>query len=112
MPPGLKFWSSGESQGICAQGNAVCVVGYEKGLFSDKKAVTNADCLDASWATKRQEVCRALGDCSGNSTSGKEGVYKYLQAGGFGVTGTKAFLPLINGKSVNQGIIDKINSVT
>ena len=32
----------------------------------------------------RKQVCKAVGDCTGS-----EGVYKYLQSGGFGVSGTK-----------------------
>lgn len=95
VPPGLKFYNSGEAEGVCAQGNSVCVVGYEKKLIGSKKATVNADCLDASWTTKRQEVCQALGDCSGSKTTCangkctiKPGVWSVLNEGGFGISGT------------------------
>lgn len=94
VPPGLKFWTSGEADATCAQGNAVCTVGYEKGLLSGKKATTNAQCLDASWTQKRQDVCQALGDCSGTTEQCadgmctiKPGVWSVLGSG-FGISGT------------------------
>lgn len=95
IPPGLKFWTAGEAEGNCAQGNAVCVVGYEKKLIGSKKATTNAECLEASWTKKRQEVCQSLGDCSGTKTicAGgkceiKPGVWSVLEKNAFGISGT------------------------
>lgn len=117
-PPGLAFWKTGEAQGICSLGNAKCEVEYEKkGLFGgSKKAVKNAECESESWKQKNEQICQALGDCGG-----KEGVYKYLESGGFGVSGTKLFLPLVDyitgnivsaqeNKSVNKGLIESLRS--
>lgn len=62
-PPGLNFWGGEDSLSICGQGNAVCVVTYEKGLFGGEECVDNCECLDDRWEQERNEVCRALGDC-------------------------------------------------
>jgi hypothetical protein len=37
--PGLKFWESGDAQGICGQANAKCVVVYEEGLIGESDVV-------------------------------------------------------------------------
>jgi len=65
-PPGLKFWQGEEAQNICAQGNAQCVVTFEKGLFGGEKCSNNCECLDDSWAKERAEICLSLGDCGPN----------------------------------------------
>jgi hypothetical protein len=95
VAPGLKFWEEGEAQTICAQGNAVCTVQYEKGLISSGKATTNSECLGNDWLKKRQEVCMALGDCSASvktcengKCTVKEGIGTYLAKRDFGVSGT------------------------
>lgn len=76
-PPGLNFWDGEETKGICAQGNAQCVVTFEKGLFGGEKCVDNCECLDGSWKKKHNAVCNALGDCGGNiNWLGQEGSKK------------------------------------
>ncbi len=65
-PPGLKFWAGDEAKGICSQGNAQCVVTFEKGLFGGEKCVNNCECLDDRWAKDRAQVCSSLGDCGPN----------------------------------------------
>lgn len=117
VPPGLKFWSAGDSQGICAFGNAVCEIGYEKTGFigGKEKCVKNCECEGDAWQKQNEDICKSLGDCS----PGSEGVYKYLQASGFGVTGTKFFLPFVDyitglksasasqeKQSVNKGLLE------
>lgn len=61
--PGLKFWEGNEVKGICAQGNAACIVSFEKGLFGGEKCKGNCTCLDDSWIKQREEICVSLGDC-------------------------------------------------
>lgn len=61
--PGLKFWEGEEAQSICAQGNAKCVVTFEKGLFSGEECKENCECLTADWAKQRNDICMSLGDC-------------------------------------------------
>ena len=63
VPPGLKFWTEGETEGICKVASAQCEVTYEKGLLGSKKPVENKECLEESWAIKMNQVCSALGDC-------------------------------------------------
>ncbi len=63
VPPGLKFWESGDSEGVCSSGYAQCTVYYEKGLFSDKEPVKNEECLEEDWASSKNDICVALGDC-------------------------------------------------
>lgn len=85
-PPGLKF-DGEEAAGICAAGNAQCEISYEKtGLLfgGSPKCIKNCECEGDAWMKQQEQTCKALGDCKGS-----EGVYKYLQAGGFGVSGTK-----------------------
>jgi hypothetical protein len=73
-PPGLNFWDSGDTQAICSQGNAVCIVEFEQGIFSDEECVKNCDCLEESWEQERGEVCKSLGDCGPNiNYLGREG---------------------------------------
>jgi len=64
-PPGLKFWESGESQGICAVANSQCEVKFvERGyFFSSKDCEDNCECLEDSWINKQLEKCEAVGDC-------------------------------------------------
>ncbi|MBS3071695.1 hypothetical protein J4408_01755 [Candidatus Pacearchaeota archaeon] len=64
--PGLKFWESEEAKGICAQGNAICIVTFEKGLFGDAKCKSGCECLAETWEQKQAELCTALGDCGPN----------------------------------------------
>ncbi len=115
-PPGLKFWSD-EAAGICSIGNAQCTIEYEKGIIGKEglmkeKCERNCECEKASWIQQQEQVCRALGDCTGS-----EGVYKYLQKGGFGVSGTKIIavfsdtfgLKNVNAqedKSINKGLVE------
>jgi len=63
VPVGLKFWSDGDAQPVCALGNSVCVVEYEKGLVSKEKCVNNCECLEMGYAQKMNEVCTSIGDC-------------------------------------------------
>ena len=65
VPPGLKFWEEGDSQGICNIGTTQCTVYYEKGLFDSKECVDNCECLEESWASSQNNICVALGDCGG-----------------------------------------------
>ncbi len=103
VPPGLNFWTAGDSQGICAKGNSVCEVGYEKKLIGKKKCVTNCECLESSWTADRQKVCSALGDCSaskktcaGGKCEVKKGVGEFLKSGKF-VSGTvsRIIVPIV-----------------
>ncbi len=61
--PGIKFWEGEEAQSICAQGNAQCVVSFEKGLFGDEECVSNCDCLTDKWEKQHADICVAFGDC-------------------------------------------------
>lgn len=61
--PGLKFWEGVDAQSVCAQGNAGCVVTYEKGVFGGKKCKSGCECLSENWQAQRQNICTALGDC-------------------------------------------------
>jgi len=61
--PGIQFWDGDSAKTICAQGNAQCVVGFEKGLFGNEKCKSNCECLDSGWVKKKSEICMALGDC-------------------------------------------------
>lgn len=60
--PGLKFWEE-DSQQICAQGNAQCIVTFEKGLFGGESCSSNCECLTDTWKKQKSEICLALGDC-------------------------------------------------
>jgi len=62
-PPGLKFWEGADAEGICAQGNIVCVVKFEEGIFGGEECVENCECLTENWEKERSDVCRSLGDC-------------------------------------------------
>jgi len=76
-PPGLNFWEGENTQSICAQANAVCVVSFEKGLFGGRDCKENCECLNDDWEKDRTEVCRALGDCGpGVNWVGQEGFKK------------------------------------
>jgi len=63
VPPGLKFWSEGDSQSICSLGNSVCIVEYEKKLIGGKKCIKNCECLEESYAQSMNRICTSLGDC-------------------------------------------------
>jgi hypothetical protein len=125
-PPGLKFWT-GEASGICSQANAQCEVTMETKGFSGGSAspTKNGECLDASWQTTNEKICESLGDCVGANVSikTKEGVYKYLQSGSFGVSGTGlnlllspfikagnyiSGLAIFNNESLNQGLVESM----
>ncbi len=61
--PGFNFWSDSESTNLCSLGNAICIVKFEKGLFSSETCVENCECLKQEWANERANVCTMLGDC-------------------------------------------------
>ena len=70
--PGNVHWTSNgnvqssaqETQNICAQANAECIVEFEKGLFDDEKECKkNCHCLEQIWIDDRIAICNALGDC-------------------------------------------------
>ncbi len=72
-PPGLKFWESEEAKNICSQGNARCVVSFEKGIFGDEECIDNCECLEQSWEQQKTDLCSSLGDCGPNTNwIGKE----------------------------------------
>ncbi len=75
-PPGLKFWEGAESQGICSQANAKCVVTFEKSLTGGEKCVDNCECLDKDWELSRANICLNLGDCGPNINWAGEQGYK------------------------------------
>lgn len=83
--PGLNFWNNEETRAICGQGNAVCLVKFEKGLFGGEKCIENCDCLEAGWENERAGLCSALGDCGPKKNW--VGVAGYKQ--GFNVTVSK-----------------------
>lgn len=63
-PPGLNFWEGQESSAICAQGNAQCVVKFEKRLLGGgEKCVENCECLTEEWEKQRSDLCSAIADC-------------------------------------------------
>jgi hypothetical protein len=64
-PPGFNFWDDAETQGICGQANAKCIVTFEKNLLGSEKCVENCECLEEGWALDANRVCAALGDCGG-----------------------------------------------
>lgn len=62
--PGFDFWNTeGDAQQICAQGNAECIVEFEKKLGGDKECVKNCNCLDAGWKSSMNKQCIEIGDC-------------------------------------------------
>lgn len=61
--PGFNFWEDTETQSICQQGNAVCVVQFEEGIFGGEECVDNCECLEDDWEKERAEICSSLGDC-------------------------------------------------
>ncbi len=61
--PGIDFWEGEGSLAICSQGNAACVVTFEKKIVGGEKCVDNCECLEGSWVSDRNNVCVALGDC-------------------------------------------------
>jgi hypothetical protein len=62
--PGLEFWSGDDAKSVCAQGNAQCVVTFEKGLLGGgMKCTKNCDCLTPQWQAQHSAICTALGDC-------------------------------------------------
>ena len=65
IPPGLKFWESGESTSICGQSSQTVQVTYEKtgiigGSYSCEK---NCDVLTPAYAEAQNKICSSLGDC-------------------------------------------------
>ncbi|MBU1136143.1 MAG: hypothetical protein KJ559_01395 [Nanoarchaeota archaeon] len=69
-PPGFKFWDEGETEGICSQANAQCIVdflkeGYFEFLGGDKEpqCEKNCNCLQDSWQGAQIGKCNAIGDC-------------------------------------------------
>jgi hypothetical protein len=72
--PGLNFWNSEETQEICSQGDAVCVVEFKKDLFGSKDCEKNCHCLTAGWDKEKSSICIGLGDCGPNTNwIGEEG---------------------------------------
>ncbi|MFH1307922.1 MAG: hypothetical protein ABIH72_03650 [archaeon] len=64
--PGLDFYSTkGDAQGVCSQASAVCVVEFEKKIYSDEDCTKNCECLDESWQNQMKELCASMGDCDG-----------------------------------------------
>ncbi len=63
VPPGLKFWESGNAQSICSLGSTVCRVKFEENIFGSEKCKDNCECLTIEWATKANRLCTSLGDC-------------------------------------------------
>ncbi len=66
-PPGLTFWKGEETQQICAQANAACVVSFEKGLFGNEKCTDNCECLGNNWEQQHADLCTSIGDCGPNT---------------------------------------------
>ncbi len=66
-PPGLQFWQGEETKKICAQGNAQCIVVFEKGLFGGEECKSGCECLTSNWLAQHTNVCNGLGDCGPNS---------------------------------------------
>ncbi|MBU2562048.1 MAG: hypothetical protein KKF68_00090 [Nanoarchaeota archaeon] len=65
-PPGLEFWSDGETRQVCSQADFVCYVEFaKKGYFFSHEAecVKNCECLSNSWVAKQNRICNGLGDC-------------------------------------------------
>lgn len=84
VPPGTKFWESGDAQAVCSQATAECSVkvtrSYKKDIITgkeklDKTEVEENDCLelvdkksatfevDPNWGMKANAICSAMGDC-------------------------------------------------
>ncbi len=63
VPPGLKFWDEGGTEGTCSIASAACEVTYEKGLLGSKKCTDNCECLEESWAGQMNKICASVGDC-------------------------------------------------
>ncbi len=64
--PGLTFWEGEEAKNVCNQGNAGCVVTFEKGLIGDEKCIDNCECLTENWEARHAGICTNLGDCGPN----------------------------------------------
>jgi hypothetical protein len=62
-PPGFNFWEDTETQNLCGQANAFCIVKFEKGLFGGEECVENCECLEEDWEKQRIDSCTNLGDC-------------------------------------------------
>jgi hypothetical protein len=63
VPPGLKFWESGDAKPICSLGNSVQTIGYNTNIFGTKKCVKNCEPTTTAWANKINNVCTSIGDC-------------------------------------------------
>ncbi len=75
--PGLNFWEGSDSNSICGQASARCVVKFEKSLLEDifdgiddnqddpnlGECIENCECLEEGWAASVNEICTSLGDC-------------------------------------------------
>ena len=82
-PTGLKFWEGEDAKIVCSQGNAACVVTFEKGLFGGEKCEDNCYCLSEEWERIHANLCSALGDCGPNinwigDAGYREGYEKFL----------------------------------
>src|SRR3989344_3927247 len=68
FPRTLQDLNSGRArkQRRYVQGNAICIVTFEKGLFGDAKCKSGCECLAETWEQKQAELCTALGDCGPN----------------------------------------------
>ncbi len=67
--PGLGFWDTeSDAAAICSAASTQCEVVYEKGLLGGKKVKKNKECLGSGWENKMQNICSAIGDCTGYKT--------------------------------------------
>jgi len=69
--PGFNFWdeAKSESSDVCSKANVECTITCEKSLSGKEECESSPsgcgdeDGLSASWETKMNQVCGALGDC-------------------------------------------------
>ncbi len=61
--PGFNFWSDTETQTICSQGDDLCIVTFEEGLFGGEDCEENCECLTDDWEKLKVDACTSLGDC-------------------------------------------------
>ena len=116
VPPGLRFWESGEkgggskegtqtgAQSVCSEGSNSCDVKFVRGgtarigigglgTAEDWECVGNCQCLDKSWAVAAAIQCKARGDCGA-----KYNIQGKFTSGGIGVDAEDEY-----GNSINLG---------
>ncbi len=95
VPPGLKFWETGQGRDVCHAASKECEVTFEKKPLGGTKCVKNCYCLEESWTREMNDVCRSLGDC---------GAYVNF----IGKATSDGYTISADGKKLDEGFMSKI----